>query len=65
LLRSILRSGSDPDFAKAVDYGKRIAFYPLFDPPHWAISATGSSARSLRHMTAVQRIRLAKAIGRG
>ena len=29
LLRSILRSGSDADFAKAVDYGKRIAFYPL------------------------------------
>jgi hypothetical protein len=29
LLRSILRSGSDTDVAKAVDYGKRIAFYPL------------------------------------
>jgi hypothetical protein len=29
LLRSILRSGSDADFAQAVDYGKRIAFYPL------------------------------------
>jgi hypothetical protein len=29
LLRSILRSGSDADFAKAVAYGKRIAFYPL------------------------------------
>src|SRR6478609_6981100 len=29
LLRSILQSGSDSDFAKAVDYGKRIAFYPL------------------------------------
>ena len=29
LLRSILRSGSDTDFANAVDYGKRIAFYPL------------------------------------
>src|SRR6185503_18999471 len=29
LLRSILKSGSDADFAKAVDYGKRIAFYPL------------------------------------
>jgi hypothetical protein len=29
LLRSILRSGSDADFAKAVEYGKRIAFYPL------------------------------------
>jgi hypothetical protein len=28
-LRSILRSGSDTDFANAVDYGKRIAFYPL------------------------------------
>ena len=31
LLRSILRSGSDVDFAKAVEYGKRIAFYPLSD----------------------------------
>jgi hypothetical protein len=29
LLRSILQSGSDTDFAKAVDYGKRIALYPL------------------------------------
>jgi hypothetical protein len=29
LLRSILQSGSDADFAKAVEYGKRIAFYPL------------------------------------
>jgi hypothetical protein len=29
LLRSILDSGSDADFAKAVEYGKRIAFYPL------------------------------------
>jgi hypothetical protein len=29
LLRSILHSGSDTDFAKAVQYGKRIAFYPL------------------------------------
>ena len=29
LLRSILKSGSEADFVKAVDYGKRIAFYPL------------------------------------
>jgi hypothetical protein len=29
LLRSILRSGSDADFVKAVDYGKRIRLYPL------------------------------------
>lgn len=29
LLRSILRSGSDADFARAVAYGRRIAFYPL------------------------------------
>jgi hypothetical protein len=29
LLRSILKSGSDADFVKAVDYGKRIRFYPL------------------------------------
>jgi hypothetical protein len=29
LLRSILRSGSDADFVKAVDYGRRIRFYPL------------------------------------
>src|SRR6476620_3708602 len=29
LLRSILQSGSEADFAKAVEYGKRIAFYPL------------------------------------
>src|SRR6188474_786013 len=32
LLRSILKSGSDTDFAKAVAYGKRIAFYPLSAP---------------------------------
>jgi hypothetical protein len=29
LLRSILKSGSDKDVAKAVDYAKRIKFYPL------------------------------------
>jgi hypothetical protein len=29
LLRSILRSGTDADFVKAVDYGKRISLYPL------------------------------------
>ena len=34
LLRSILQSGSDADFAKAVAYGKRIAFYPLSDAAH-------------------------------
>jgi hypothetical protein len=32
LLRSILQSGSDSDFAKAVEYGKRIALYPLSAP---------------------------------
>ena len=29
LLRSILKSGSDADMAKAVDYGRRIKLYPL------------------------------------
>ena len=29
LLRSVLKSGSDADVAKAVDYGKRIKLYPL------------------------------------
>jgi hypothetical protein len=29
LLRSILKSGSEADFNKAVEYGKRIQFYPL------------------------------------
>jgi hypothetical protein len=29
LLRSILKSGSDTDIVKAVDYGKRIKIYPL------------------------------------
>jgi len=29
LLRSILKSGSEADFNKAVEYGKRIKFYPL------------------------------------
>jgi hypothetical protein len=29
LLRSILKSGSDTDIVKAVDYGKRIRVYPL------------------------------------
>jgi hypothetical protein len=29
LLRSILTSGSDADFGKALDYGKRIRLYPL------------------------------------
>ncbi|MFX9081407.1 hypothetical protein ABTN40_20240, partial [Acinetobacter baumannii] len=31
LLRSILKSGSDADIAKAVAYGKRIKVYPLTD----------------------------------
>ena len=31
LLRSIPRSGSEPDVAKAVSYGKRIKLYPLSD----------------------------------
>jgi hypothetical protein len=34
LLRSILRSGSDADFANAVAYGKRIGFYPLSAAPN-------------------------------
>ena len=29
LLRSILRSGSDADLAKAVEYSKRIKLYPV------------------------------------
>jgi hypothetical protein len=29
LLRSVLRSGSDEDIAKAVAYGKKVKFYPL------------------------------------
>jgi len=36
LIRSILRSGSDADLAKAVEYGKRMKIYPLSqadDPP--------------------------------
>ena len=33
LLRSILRSGSNADFVTAVEYGKRIACYPLSVPP--------------------------------
>jgi hypothetical protein len=31
LLRSLLKSGSDADIAKAVEYGKRIRLYPLAD----------------------------------
>lgn len=34
LLRSILRSGSETDVAKAVAYGKRIKFYPLSQAPN-------------------------------
>jgi hypothetical protein len=30
LLRSILKSGSDTDIVKAVDYGKRIRVYPRY-----------------------------------
>jgi hypothetical protein len=36
LLRSNLKSGSDSDIAKAVDYGKRVKFYPLADGDHEA-----------------------------
>jgi hypothetical protein len=32
LLRSILKSGSDADVAKAVAYAKRIQLYPLSKP---------------------------------
>ncbi len=45
LLRSILRSGSDADLAKAVEYGKRIKLYPLSQaanpPPTAYIDARG------------------------
>src|SRR5580658_414369 len=34
LLRSNLRSGSEGDIAKAVDYGKRIKLYPLAQASH-------------------------------
>jgi hypothetical protein len=34
LLRSNLKSGSDSDIAKAVDYGKRVKFYALADGDH-------------------------------
>jgi len=34
LLRSIVKSGSDADIADAVDYGKRIKFYPLSQAAH-------------------------------
>jgi hypothetical protein len=34
LLRSILKSGSDADVAKAVDYGKRVKVYPLSQASH-------------------------------
>jgi hypothetical protein len=34
LLRSILKSGSDEDVAKAVAYGKRTKFYPLSQAPN-------------------------------
>lgn len=45
LLRSILKSGSPEDFTKAIEYGKRIKFYPLstaVNPPAtiW-LKATG------------------------
>ena len=45
LLRSILRSGSDADLAKAVEYGKRIKLYPLSQaanpPPTTYVDARG------------------------
>ena len=45
LLRSILRSGSDADLAKAVEYGRRIKIYPLSQaanpPPTTYVDADG------------------------
>jgi hypothetical protein len=45
LLRSILRSGSEADLAKAVDYGRRIKVYPLSQaaspPPTTYVDAAG------------------------
>lgn len=45
VLRSILRSGSDADIAKAVEYGKRIRLYPLAQaaspPPTTYVDAAG------------------------
>lgn len=45
LLRSIRRSGSDEDLAKAVEYGKRIKIYPLSTannpPPTTYVDAAG------------------------
>jgi hypothetical protein len=45
LIRSILRSGSDADLAKAVEYGKRMKIYPLSQadnpPPTVYVDAAG------------------------
>jgi len=45
LLRSILASGSEADFAKALDYGRRIRLYPLAEsarpPPTTHLDAAG------------------------
>lgn len=45
LLRSILRSGSEADLAKAVEYGRRIKVYPLSEaanpPPTTFVDADG------------------------
>jgi hypothetical protein len=45
LIRSVLKSGSDADIAKAVDYGKRIKVYPLSQadnpPPTNFVDAAG------------------------
>ena len=49
LLRSILKSGSDADIAKAVEYGRRIRVYPLSqaaNPPETVyVDASGDALR--------------------
>ena len=50
LLRSIRKSGSDEDLAKAVEYGKRIKIYPMSKadnpPPTTYVDAAGAPVRS-------------------
>ena len=55
LLRSILTSGSDADFVKALDYGRRIRLYPLSalaSPPPTFLSWTSRTIPPIAASTA-------------
>ena len=68
LLRSVLKSGSDADVAKAVDYSKRIKLYPLSqaaNPPATTVRRCERHRVRLYHPLRLELLRVAQSDGAG